>query len=359
MKKNVYAILALNIGSTSTKIALFINKDLQYYENLFWKKPSTSGRRDEKSALDSRRKDVKTFIAKHKIALKEINVIVSRGGLMRPLPSGIYEVNESMCQDLVSGRYGKHPSALGPVLSRDLRDEYNLDIKCLVVDPPSTDELEPIARISGIPHINRKSAFHALNQKASARIVAERLGKDYHNLNLIVAHLGGGITIGAHRKGKVIDCTHGLSEGPFTPERAGSLPTLEILQLMDFFPGDIKSLKRGLVGEGGLSAYLGTCSAEEVEKKIAGGDKKAALLYKAMAYQIAKDIGAMAAVLKGKVDATVLTGGLANSGKLIRWVKERVCYIAPVYLCPGENEMLALAMGGLRALRKEEAIRKY
>jgi len=216
-----------------------------------------------------------------------------------------------------------------------------------------------VARFSGLPEIERKSAFHALNQKAAARRMAKGVGKKYEEMNVVVAHLGGGITVGAHRRGKVIDCTHGLGEGPFTPERAGSLPTQELLELAVSGKLEKKALQGRLVGQGGLVAYLGTSDAQRVEEMIAAGDENAKLIFAAMAYQVAKDIGAMATVLAGKLDGIVLTGGLSHSGRLTSLISDRVRFLAPVHVHPGEDEMSALAEGGLRVLSGEEDVKAY
>ena len=229
----------------------------------------------------------------------------------------------------------------------------------VVIDPPSTDEFHPLARVSGLPEIERKSAFHALNQKAAARKAARQMNGRYEDMNLVVAHLGGGITIGAHRNGFVIDCTHGLSEGPFTPERAGALPTQELLDLAQSGRYSPKELSRKLVGQGGLAAHLGTTNAVEVEEAVRKGDAKAELIFRAMGYQIAKNIGAMAAVLAGKVDGIVLTGGLAHSALLTGWIAQWTEFIAPIFVFPGEDEMEAMAEGALRILRGEEKPREY
>lgn len=229
----------------------------------------------------------------------------------------------------------------------------------IVIDPPSTDEFQPLARFSGFPEIERKSAFHALNQKMAARRLAGELGKKYEDMNLVVAHLGGGITVGAHRKGRVVDSTDGLREGPFTPERAGSLPTTDLVEMA--FSGDFdkKQILSRLVGRGGLFAYLGTNDVEKVQEMIRSGDEKAKLVYEAMVYQVAKEIGAMSVVLKGEIDGIILTGGLANSTMMTGMIREWVGFIAPVFIYPGEDEISALAEGGLRVLRKEEVLRKY
>jgi butyrate kinase len=289
--------------------------------------------------------------------MSKVDLVISRGGLGRPGPAGAFSINEAMCDDLLQGRYGKHPSALGPAMALGLTRQHRMP--AVVIDPPSTDEFQPLARLSGLPEIERKSALHALNQKAAARKAAGQLSQRYEDVNFVVAHLGGGITIGAHCKGLVIDCTHGLSEGPFTPERAGGLPTQDLLDLAQSGRVSPKDLSKRLVGQGGLAAYLGTTNAIEVEAAVKKGDAKAELIYRAMAYQIAKDIGAMAAVLAGEVDGVVLTGGLAHSEMLTGWVRQRTAFIAPVFVFPGEDEMEAMAAGALRILRGEETPREY
>jgi len=350
-----HRFLILNVGSTTTKAAFFDGKALAAVESLSLDEKNLAACSTLADQLPLRRRDLLQFVEKHGIDLSAVDLFISRGGLGKPGPAGTYRISEAMTADLMRGTYGLHPSALGPVLALSLAREFGKD--AIVVDPPSTDEFEPLARISGIPEIERKSAFHALNQKSGARKVAMELKKRYENMNFIVAHLGGGITIGAHRQGRVIDCTHGLSEGPFTPERAGSLPTTDLADLAARMPPG--ELLRRIVGKAGLYAYLGTKDAPSVESRIDGGDEKAREIYEAMAYQIAKDIGAMAAVLKGDTDGIVLTGGLARSELLTRWIRERVDFIAPVYIAPGEDEMTALAEGGLRVQRGEEQLFDY
>jgi butyrate kinase len=262
-----------------------------------------------------------------------------------------------MCKDLLEGKFGKHPSALGPAMALDISKKYG--IPAIVIDPPSTDEFEPLARFSGLPEIERKSAFHALNQKAAARRLAGELRKKYEEMNLVVAHLGGGITVGAHWKGRVIDCTHGLGEGSFTPERAGSLPTTDLIEMAFSGSLDKKQILSRLIGQGGLFAYLGTNDDEKIQEMIRAGDEKAKLAYEAMAYQVAKEIGAMSVVLKGVIDGIILTGGLANSAMMTSLIRKWIDFIAPVYIYPGEDEISALAEGGLRVLRKKEELKRY
>ena len=350
-------ILVINCGSTSTKVALFKALDAVAKETIDYSSAELTQYKDVKDQLPRREDDLLKFISKNNINIKEIDIIISRGGVGKPGPAGAYEISEEMCDDLITGRYGKHPSSLGPAMALDMSKKYG--IQAIVVDPPTTDEFQPLARISGLPEIERRSGFHALNQKAAARRAAGEIGKKYEDVNLVVAHLGGGITIGAHRGGRVIDCTHGLSEGPFTPERTGCLLTMGLIDLAFSGKYSKEQLQRKLVGQGGLAAYLGTTDASEVEKKINGGDKKAKLVYLAMAYQIGKDIGAMSVVLKGQVDGIVLAGGLAHSRMLIGWIVERVDFIARVFIYPGEDEMTAMAEGALRVLRGEEQVKRY
>jgi butyrate kinase len=348
-------ILAINVGSTSTKVAFYRDSERLVQESLAYSAAELAGFKDLRDQLPLRAAGLRSFIEKNNIDMSKVDLVISRGGLGRPAPAGAYAINPAMCEDLMEGRYGRHPSALGPSMAMHLARQYGMP--AVVIDPPSTDEFAPLARVSGLPEIERKSAFHALNQKAAARRAAAKLKKRYEEVNFVVAHLGGGITIGAHSRGQVIDCTHGLNEGPFSPERAGALPTQDLLDLAGRM--NPKDLSKRLVGQGGLAAYLGTNDAVKVEAAVKEGDAKAEGIYRAMAYQIAKDIGAMAAVLSGDVDGVVLTGGLAHSEMLTGWIGQRVKFIAPVFIFPGEDEMEAMAEGALRILRGEEKPREY
>jgi butyrate kinase len=350
-------LLVINVGSTSTKVAWFKEKDLLVLETIRYSSADLAPYTSLSAQLPRREEDLLDFLKRNRINQEEIDMIVSRGGLGNPAPAGAYKISDKMCEDLLEGKHGKHPSALGSAMALDIAKRYN--VPAIVIDPPSTDEFEPLARISGIPEIERKSAFHALNQKMAARRLATELKKNYEGINAVVAHLGGGITVGAHQKGRVIDCTHGLSEGPLTPERAGSLPTMDLVELALSGKLDKKQLQSRLVGQGGLAAYLGTTDAQKVEEMVKAGDKKATLIYEAVAYQTAKDIGAMAAVLMGEIDGIILTGGLAHSRMLTDWIEARVRFIGPVFVYPGEDEMAALAEGGLRVLTGEEDVKKY
>jgi butyrate kinase len=352
-----HRLLVINVGSTSTKVGWFKGNNLIVLDTIRYSSEELARYSSIDEQLSLRAKDLLEFLKKNGIALEEVDMIVSRGGLGRPSPAGAYAIDEAMCKDLLEGKFGKHPSALGPAMALHFSRRYGMP--AVVIDPPSTDEFQPLARFSGLPEIERKSALHALNQKAAARRLAVELGKKYEGMNLIVAHLGGGITVGAHQKGRVIDCTHGLAEGPFTPERAGSLPTIDLLDLAFSGKLDKTQILRRLVGQGGLFAYLGTNDVEKVEEMITAGDEKAELVYKAMAYQVAKEIGAMSVVLKGEIDGIILTGGLANSEMMTSLIKQWIRFVAPVFVYPGEDEITALAEGGLRVLQKEEALKKY
>lgn len=350
-------LLIINVGSTSTKCAFFKGLKPVVQDTIGYSAEELSGYAGLQDQLPRRQDDLDRFVDKNAISLAAVDLFISRGGLGKPGPAGAYAIDEAMCRDLLAGTYGKHPSALGPAMMLHLAGKYGK--RAIVIDPPSTDEFALLARISGLPEIERRSAFHALNQKAAARRMAAALGRPYQELHLVVAHLGGGITIGAHRQGRVVDCTHGLAEGPLTPERAGGLPTQDLLDLVFAGTMDRKQLQARLVGRGGLAAYLGTTDARRVEAMIRDGDEKARLIYEAMAYQIAKDIGAMCVALKGPVDGIVLTGGLAHSEMLTGWIREWVDGLAPVYVYPGEDEMIAMAEGALRVLSGDEQVLCY
>ncbi|MBM4762228.1 butyrate kinase [Bacillus sp. B15-48] len=353
-----YRILTINPGSTSTKIGVFIN-ELPIFEH--------SIRHDE-NMLHSFEKIMDQYVLRKKtiletldvegINLSKLHAVCGRGGLLRPIEGGTYIVNHEMLADLHSGFLGQHASNLGAILAYEIAS--GLNITAYIVDPVVVDELEPIARISGFPLIERRSIFHALNQKAVARRVAKDYGKKYEQMNLIVTHLGGGITVGVHKNGKVIDVNNGLhGDGPFSPERAGTVPTGDLISLC--FSGNYyrDEIMKMIVGQGGLVGYLGTNDAIKVEEMIEKGDKEAGFIYKAMAYQVAKEIGAASAVLYGKVDAIVLTGGLAYGKEFVNEISERVNWIADVLVHPGENELHALAEGALRVLSGEEQSKIY
>ncbi|PID93549.1 MAG: butyrate kinase [Bacteroidetes bacterium] len=347
-------VLAINPGSTSTKIAVYEDKKEHFIKTL---RHTAEELKDFEKITDefSFRKNIIIQELKDAgIDLNTLDAIIGRGGLIKPIPSGIYEVNDAMKADLIDSPLGEHASNLGGLIADDIAKELSGKVKAYIVDPVVVDELQDVARVSGHPLFERLSIFHALNQKAVARTHAEKVGKKYEEMNLIVAHLGGGISVGAHEKGQVIDVNNALDgEGPLSPERSGSLPTGQLVNICFSKKYTKKEVKAMLKGKGGLMAHCGTNSAYEVQKKAEEGDPKAILVQNAMAYQIAKACGAMATALKGKVDAIILTGGIAHNKILTAYVKERVEFIAPLAVYPGEDEMGALAMNGLLVLNGE------
>jgi butyrate kinase len=356
--KNNFNILVINPGSTSTKVSLFRNEETIFQETIYHSSQSLSSFEHIFDQYEFRLNIILEFLKKQKIDLNNIDAVVGRGGLLRPLQSGTYRVSEKMLNDLKEGKYGEHASNLGAVLAYQIAKKTS--IPAYIVDPVVVDEMEEIARISGIPDLPRKSIFHALNQKAVARKAAQDLGKKYQDSNLIVVHMGGGISVGVHQKGRVIDVNNALNgEGPFSPERSGTVPVGDLVKLC--FSGEYhkNQIMTMIKGKGGLVAYLNTNNVEKVLKKVEKGDTKSKLILEAMAYQIAKEIGQGATVLKGNVDAIVLTGGISHSTKFVEIIKDRVSFIALVMVYPGEKEMLSLCQGTIRVLSGEEEEKVY
>jgi len=353
-------ILAINPGSTSTKISVFDDLKEIFTQTI---RHSADELSDFDRIIDQyefRKKILIDILENENIPVKSLSVVVGRGGLLKPIPGGVYKVNDILIEDLRKEILGEHASNLGGILADCIAREAGKNVDAFIVDPVVVDELDDIARPSGCPQLPRISIFHALNQKAVARRFAREQGKKYEDFNLIVVHLGGGITVGAHRKGKVIDVNNGLDgEGPFSPERAGTVPIGALIKLCYSQKYQLHEVRKMITGKGGLVAYLGTNNANEVEKRIIEGSKKDSRIYESMAYQIAKDIGAYSTVLKGQVDAILLTGGLAHSEVLTNWIKDRISFIAPVHVFPGEDEMQALAEGVYYAMNGELEIREY
>lgn len=358
MLENEYRILVINPGSTSTKIGVFSNEVSIFEKTIRHDADIISTFSNIIDQYEFRKKTILEALDHEGINISKLSAVCGRGGLLRPIEGGTYFVNNQMLKDLRKGYSGQHASNLGGILAYEIAS--GLNIPSFIVDPVVVDELDPIARLSGLPQIERKSIFHALNQKAVARRIALDLGKKYEELSLIVAHMGGGITVGAHKNGRVVDVNNGLhGDGPFSPERAGTVPAGDLVSIC--FSGEYyrDEVMKKLVGQGGLVGYLGTNDAVKVEKMIKAGDEKAKLVYNAMAYQVAKEIGSAAAVLAGKVDAIILTGGLAFGKEFIKTITERVKWIADVIVQPGENELQALAEGALRVLRGIENAKVY
>jgi butyrate kinase len=355
---NEYRILIINPGSTSTKIGVFDNEVSIFEKTIRHDTEVINTFTNIIDQYEFRKNTILETLDKEGINISKLSAVCGRGGLLRPIEGGTYAVNEMMLEDLRSGFSGQHASNLGGIIAYEIAS--GLNIPSFIVDPVVVDELDPIARISGFSLIERKSIFHALNQKAVARRVAKDLGKKYTDLNLIVTHMGGGITVGIHKKGRVVDVNNGLhGDGPFSPERAGTVPAGDLVALC--FSGEHyrEEIMKRLVGQGGLVGYLGTNDAVKVEQRIEAGDQEAKLVYDAMAYQVAKEIGAASAVLSGKVDAIILTGGLAYGKGFVKSITDRINWIADVIVQPGENELQALAEGALRVLRGEEDVKTY
>ena len=348
-----YKLLIINPGSTSTKIAVYQDKEEIFEKTL--RHSSEEIDKFEKIAdqLDFRKDIIENVLKEGGINLGDLDAVVGRGGLLKPIKGGTYIVNDAMVEDLKIGVSGQHASNLGGIIARQIGDEIN--VPSYIVDPVVVDEMEEVARLSGVPEMPRISIFHALNQKAIGRRAAENIGKKYEDCNFLIVHMGGGITVGAHKKGKVIDNTNGLDgEGPFSPERSGGLPVGALFRACYGDEMTKDQVSKRIKGQGGVVAYLGTNDIREVEARINDGDEKAKLVYEAMIYQICKEIGAYATVLKGDIDAIILTGGIAHSAKVRDMIKERVGFLGEVLSYPGEDEMSALAEGGLRVLKGEE-----
>jgi butyrate kinase len=363
-------ILAINPGSTSTKVALYDRDKELVRKSLAHSSEELSHYPSIVDQLDFRKATILEFLLEAGLdSPRLLDAAVGRGGLLRPVSGGVYAVNELMKQDLCSGRYGNHASNLGALIADQVARDG--DIPAFVVDPVVVDELEPLARYSGLPEIPRRSLFHALNQKSTARKAAHELGKPYPECNLIVAHMGGGTTVGVHRKGRVVDVNNGLDgDGPFSIERAGTLPPGDWLRYILQHSDDSVGLMHKLTGQGGVVAYLGTNDARRIESAIQAGldgrpvpegfDSARCLeVIQALSYQIAKEICSLGAVVCGEVDAIVLTGGIAHYERVVEDIRRRVAYLAPVLVYPGENELQALAEAVVEVLEGREQVQEY
>ncbi len=350
--------LIINPGSTSTKIGVFEDETLLFDETL---RHSTEeiGQFDSIVAQKDFRKNIITdFLEGKNFDIKSLNVIVGRGGMLKPIPGGTYAVTEELLADLKKGVQGQHASNLGGILAKEIAD--SIGVPSYIVDPTVVDELMAIARYSGVPELPRVSIFHALNQKAVAKRYAKEIGKAYESLRLIVVHMGGGVSVGAHEYGKVVDVFNALDgDGAFSPERAGAVPSGALIKMCFSGRYSEKEVYGKVVGNGGFNAYLGTNDMREVTKRANEGDEKAAEAKQAFLLQVAKDIGSMACVLNGKVDQIIVTGGIAYGADIVAALKERAEWIAPFTVYPGEDELLALAQGALRVLNGEEEAKVY
>ena len=357
--KNIKKIFVINPGSTSTKIGLYTNTESIFQKDIHHSLEELSHFNHINEQFEFRKKIIIDELKNNQIELKQIIAIIGRGGILKPMPSGIYRINERMIFNIKNSAL-EHASNLGILLAYELSTLSEISKNAFMADPPCVDEMDDLARTTGIPDISRISLFHALNQRAVAHRYAQSINKKYQDINLIVAHLGGGISIGVHQKGKVIDVNNALNgDGPFTPERAGSIPAGQLVELCFSGKFSKEEILHQLSGKGGLTAYLGTNDFIEVKKIIEAGNTKALKLYQTMAYQIAKEIGAMASVLSGIVDGIILTGGLAFDKDFTELISKQIKFIAPIIIYPGENEMDALALNCLNALNGDVEIKEY
>lgn len=351
-------ILVINPGSTSTKIAVFeaeqeiLNETIRHDADELAQFDSITDQYDFRSNI------IQKSLKAEGIEPSSFDAVIGRGGLLKPIPGGVWAVNERMTEDLRAGVSGQHASNLGGLIAHEIA--HTSQAPSLIADPVVVDELQPLARISGHPELPRISIFHALNQKAVARRAAAEIEKAYEQSNIIVAHMGGGISVGAHKNGKVIDVNNALNgEGPFSPERSGTLPAGQLVELCFSGKYTQKEIMKMLKGKGGFMAYLDTSDGREVDQRGQQGEELAELVFQAMAYQVAKEIGALASVFSGRLDGIVLTGGLAYNDRLTTLIKERVEYISRILIYPGEGEIEALRDAALRVLRGEAKAQVY
>jgi butyrate kinase len=355
----MHRILAINPGSTSTKFAVYFDEKCVLNKTIRHSMDELLSYKNVVDQFDFRKGFIIDALMEEGIEVDSIKFVIGRGGLTYPLESGVYRVNHQMIKHAREGILGQHASNLGPMLA----DFIALQIpnaQAFIADPVVTDEMDEVARIAGHPEFERLSIFHALNQKATARLHARKTGKKYESLNLIVAHLGGGISVGAHKNGRVVDVNNAFDgEGPFSPERSGTLPAGQLISACFSGKYSEDQIRRLLVGEGGFVGYLGTNSAKDVQERAKSGDKKAQLVQEALFYQVSKLIGEMAVVLEGKVDGILLTGGVAYNKELEKYIKKKAGFIAMIFTYPGEDELEALAMNALRVARNEVEVKEY
>jgi butyrate kinase len=350
--------LIINPGSTSTKIGVFDDEKQVFDKTLRHTTEEIAQFDHIVDQMNFRKNIIIDALKENNVDIKSFDVIVGRGGMLKPIEGGTYAVTDELCADLRVGVQGEHASNLGGLLAREIGD--SIGVPSYIVDPVVVDEMEPVARISGVPEIERVSIFHALNAKAMARRYAAETGRKYTDINVIVVHMGGGVSVSAHKNGRVIDVFNAFDgDGAFSPERAGGLPSGALVKLCFESGRTEKEVKKMIVGNGGFNAYLGTNDARDVDKMCIAGDEKAILVRNAFIYQLAKNIGAMSAVLEGKVDQIILTGGIAYDKYVTAEITKKVSFIAPVKIYAGEDELLALAQGALRVMNGEEKVKEY
>lgn len=350
--------LIINPGSTSTKIGIFQDETLLFEETLRHSTTEISEYETIVDQKDFRKEIILNFLKEKNFDIHDLNVVVGRGGMLKPIPSGTYEVTDALLHDLIIGFKGQHASNLGGILAREIGD--SLGVASYIVDPVVVDEYQPLARYSGHPELPRTCVFHALNQKAVAKRYAKEQGTSYSSLRLIVVHMGGGVSVGAHLGGKVIDVFNALDgDGAFSPERTGGVQSVPLIQMCFSGKYTESEVYKKFVGNGGINAYLGTNDMRDVISMVKAGDKNAAQVRDAFIYQVAKDIGSMSTVLHGQVDQIIVTGGIAYDKDIVSDIKERTGWIAPFTVYPGEDELLALAQGAIRVMNSEESPMQY
>lgn len=352
-----FLILVINPGSSSTKLGLFKGNSEIWTKTLRHSYDELKVLKDTKEQKDFRIKKIMEALKEVNINLKEISAISAIGGLLKSLESGTYLINKIMLKDLEEGKRGFHASNLGGLIAHEIAKK--MDIPSYIVDPVSVDELDKLARYSGHPLLERESLSHALNTKAVAKRCAKENGKSYFDVNLIMIHLGSGITVSAHKKGRMVDITNSMEEGPFSSERAGTVPCMKLARLCFSGKYTFEQVQKMLFGEGGIYAYIGLKDFREVMEKVRAGDEKTKEVVDAMIYQIAKDTGAMATVLEGRIDGIIITGGMAHDEYLVENLRKRIEFLGKIFVYPGEDELLAIAEGALRVLRGEEDAKEY
>ena len=355
--KNMSCILVINIGSTSTKIGIFKDRGCLFKETINHAPDQLADLKGFEERFRFHRQAVESIFKKYREKIKYPALVVSRGGLTRPIETGAYRITAAMLKDLRSGDYGWHPCNVGPTIAYEIANRFG--VEAIIYDSPVSDEMMPIARFSGLKGIKRRAAFHVLSQKSVARRAASELKLSYDKASFIVVHMGGGITVCVHKNGRIIDGTHGLNEGPFTPQRSGTLPLQSIIKLCFSGKFTLNGLNRKLFGQGGTHSYLGTYDIAAVEARVAEGDAEAEPVLRAMGYQISKEIGALAAVLSGRADAVVLTGNLTRAKTVMDEIRRRISFIARLLVFPGEDELDVLAAGGAAVLKQKEIVKEY
>lgn len=351
-------ILAINPGSTSTKISLYNGAEEVFTKTLRHSSEEIGGFEKVIDQFKFREGTIVAALEESGVKLEDLTAVVGRGGLLRPISSGVYAVNEEMVEDLKSAKYGEHASNLGGIIALEI--SKRVGCPAYIADPVVVDEMCDVARVGGHPMFPRLSIFHALNHKAIAKLYAKEIGRDYNDLNLVVAHLGGGCSIAAHSKGKVVDVNNALmGDGPFSPERTGGISAMQLAKVC--FSGEYThdEIKKIISGKGGIVAHLGTNSFKDVDDMVAAGDPKATLISDAFVYNVAKAIGGMAAALSGNVDGIVVTGGIAYGKLIMQQLTDMVKFIAPVRIYPGEDEMGALAKNALAVIEGKEEVKQY